>query len=206
MKHVILTIWTHQHFFFASVFHCLQLTTDNISVEYDKDVTSNTTNVQLKCNYDLDGDSLYSIKWYKDRREFYRFHPDEKPSATTFPVNGVNVYVTFDLKSSWSKKAKNFFTSTEREIEFIRGLLEVHRWVKFRILQMWGVRWWTIVSIRCSRSRSSHLIEVKLFVFFGILVQINFLFSSFKTIRNKSNVRRALAQSSYKLRVFTPFQ
>jgi hypothetical protein len=29
----------------------------------------------LRCDYDLEGDSLYSIKWYKDNQEFYRYNP-----------------------------------------------------------------------------------------------------------------------------------
>jgi len=28
---------------------------------------------KLSCNYDLEGDKLYSIKWYRNRHEFYRW-------------------------------------------------------------------------------------------------------------------------------------
>lgn len=51
-------------------------------------------NALLICNYDMEGDSLYSIKWYKGRREFYRYTPKEEPqSIKTFPVAGINVEV-----------------------------------------------------------------------------------------------------------------
>ena len=28
--------------------------------------------VVLECSYDMEGDKLYSVKWYKDNMEFYR--------------------------------------------------------------------------------------------------------------------------------------
>ncbi|XP_026463486.1 uncharacterized protein LOC113366141 [Ctenocephalides felis] len=45
----------------------------------------------LRCLYDIEDDNLYSIKWYKDRREFYRFTPKENPSMKVFPIHGINV-------------------------------------------------------------------------------------------------------------------
>lgn len=50
-------------------------------------------NAILICNYDMEGDSLYSIKWYKGRREFYRYTPKEPQSIKTFPVAGISVEV-----------------------------------------------------------------------------------------------------------------
>ena len=32
--------------------------------------------VNLECNYNLLGDNLYSIKWYRDDREFFRYIPE----------------------------------------------------------------------------------------------------------------------------------
>ncbi|KAJ8721614.1 hypothetical protein PYW07_002389 [Mythimna separata] len=43
------------------------------------------------CQYDLQGDTLYSVKWYKDGREFYRYMPSTHPSLFNFPVAGVNI-------------------------------------------------------------------------------------------------------------------
>merc|ERR1711981_427715 len=38
----------------------------------------------LKCNYDLEGDSLYSVKWYFNQKEFYRYMPSDNPKVTIF--------------------------------------------------------------------------------------------------------------------------
>ncbi|XP_050078123.1 uncharacterized protein LOC126565026 [Anopheles maculipalpis] len=39
----------------------------------------------LFCDYELeDKERLYSIKWYKGKREFYRYTPQEKPSMKVF--------------------------------------------------------------------------------------------------------------------------
>ncbi|XP_014272030.1 uncharacterized protein [Halyomorpha halys] len=45
----------------------------------------------LQCRYDLEGESLYSVKWYKDGHEFYRFVPRDNPPAQLFPLPGVHV-------------------------------------------------------------------------------------------------------------------
>ena len=51
-------------------------------------------NVQLNCQFDLEGDYLYSVKWYKGRREFFRFTPKETPSIKTFPIHALQVSVS----------------------------------------------------------------------------------------------------------------
>ncbi|XP_035207999.1 uncharacterized protein LOC118182722 isoform X3 [Stegodyphus dumicola] len=45
--------------------------------------------VWLDCGYDLEGDELYSVKWYKDNVEFYRYLPGDSPSAQTYKLDGV---------------------------------------------------------------------------------------------------------------------
>lgn len=52
------------------------------------------TNVVLQCRYDLEGDSLYSVKWYKGRREFFHYTPKEIPPVRTFPAQGVQINVS----------------------------------------------------------------------------------------------------------------
>ncbi|XP_034475515.1 uncharacterized protein LOC117782605 [Drosophila innubila] len=47
--------------------------------------------VVLKCFYDIEDDSLYSVKWYKGRREFYRYTPKETPPMKVFHFPGVKV-------------------------------------------------------------------------------------------------------------------
>ncbi|XP_017467658.1 PREDICTED: uncharacterized protein LOC108360028 [Rhagoletis zephyria] len=48
-------------------------------------------NAVLGCKYDLDGESLYSVKWYKDGFEFYRYVPRDMPPGQVFPLPGVDV-------------------------------------------------------------------------------------------------------------------
>ncbi|XP_058123699.1 uncharacterized protein LOC131293294 [Anopheles ziemanni] len=49
------------------------------------------TTATLHCYYEMDGESLYAVKWYKGRREFYRYTPKESPPMKIFPVPGVQV-------------------------------------------------------------------------------------------------------------------
>ncbi|XP_021702545.1 uncharacterized protein LOC5566816 [Aedes aegypti] len=45
----------------------------------------------LYCYYDMGDEKLYSVKWYKGRREFYRYTPKETPPMKVFSVPGVQV-------------------------------------------------------------------------------------------------------------------
>lgn len=53
--------------------------------------------VQLECHYDLDNEALYSVKWYKDGNEFYRYVPRVIPPTQVFPLPGVSVNVSSHL-------------------------------------------------------------------------------------------------------------
>lgn len=60
------------------------------------DVPSPTTqgeSVELICSYKLDEDKLYSVKWYKDEVEFYRYVPNDWPPGQFLPLQGVRVDV-----------------------------------------------------------------------------------------------------------------
>ena len=60
------------------------------------DIPSPTTqgeSVELTCSYDLDKDNLYSVKWYKDGLEFYRYVPKDWPSVQVLAIEGVRVDV-----------------------------------------------------------------------------------------------------------------
>ena len=49
----------------------------------------------LRCNYDMEGDDLYSVKWYYNQKEFYRFIPSDNPKVTIFNHHkGVKVNVS----------------------------------------------------------------------------------------------------------------
>nr|XP_023018432.1 uncharacterized protein LOC111507366 [Leptinotarsa decemlineata] len=47
--------------------------------------------VTLSCEYDLEQVALYSIKWYWNDEEFYRFVPKESPPSRAFTMTHVNV-------------------------------------------------------------------------------------------------------------------
>ena len=49
----------------------------------------------LECNFDLEGSKLYSVKWYKNGQEFYRFMPGMDRQYDVFDVAGVNIDVSF---------------------------------------------------------------------------------------------------------------
>ncbi|XP_022241839.1 uncharacterized protein LOC111085815 [Limulus polyphemus] len=46
---------------------------------------------QLTCSYDLEGEKLYSVKWYRDDMEFFRFVPRDEPQQLYFPLEGIDV-------------------------------------------------------------------------------------------------------------------
>ncbi|KAL1140625.1 hypothetical protein AAG570_000555, partial [Ranatra chinensis] len=45
----------------------------------------------LECHYELEGDTLYSVKWYKENEEFYRFVPKSNPPQQSYKVEGIKV-------------------------------------------------------------------------------------------------------------------
>lgn len=45
----------------------------------------------MHCLYDLEGDPLYAVKWYKGESEFFRYAPKEKPPIKQFKIPGLNV-------------------------------------------------------------------------------------------------------------------
>lgn len=48
----------------------------------------------LRCDFELKNGSLYSLKWYKDEEEFYRYVPRAKPQINWYEVEGVHVDVS----------------------------------------------------------------------------------------------------------------
>jgi len=47
--------------------------------------------VTLECNYDMEGDRLYSVKWYRNGKEFYRHIPSDSPPTAVFSQPGLVV-------------------------------------------------------------------------------------------------------------------
>ena len=54
----------------------------------------------LKCVFDLEHEQLYSVKWYKDGHEFFRYIPGDKDQTITiFKLPGVSVNVGSKIQS-----------------------------------------------------------------------------------------------------------
>lgn len=81
---------------------CLRLTEIRIPNH-----TVKNTSARLECHYDLDGEALYSVKWYKDGNEFYRYVPRDMPPAQVFPLQGVLVDVSYGFNLFYSEKRHN---------------------------------------------------------------------------------------------------
>jgi len=64
--------------------------------------------VTLNCQFDTGGDSLYSVKWYKDEHEFFRYTPGLSPKTLVFNMDGVKVDVSVtDFVSSINVYSNN---------------------------------------------------------------------------------------------------
>ncbi|PRD36138.1 UNVERIFIED_CONTAM: hypothetical protein NCL1_09533 [Trichonephila clavipes] len=50
--------------------------------------------VRLVCLFDPEQEDLYSVKWYKDDVEFFRFLPKDKPANQFFETRDVEVDVS----------------------------------------------------------------------------------------------------------------
>ncbi|XP_037279718.2 uncharacterized protein LOC119172669 [Rhipicephalus microplus] len=60
----------------------------------------------LNCSFDLESDDLYSVKWYKNNTEFFRYLPSEIPPGQAYDLPGVNVDVSRSSAGSlYLKKA-----------------------------------------------------------------------------------------------------
>lgn len=51
----------------------------------------------MRCDFELGNDTLYSLKWYKDMEEFYRFVPRAKPKTSWYEVDGIHVDVSMNF-------------------------------------------------------------------------------------------------------------
>lgn len=53
--------------------------------------------VTLSCDYDLESAALYSVRWYFDADEFYRYVATENPPGVGFPSNELDVDVSWQF-------------------------------------------------------------------------------------------------------------
>ncbi|KAJ9579884.1 hypothetical protein L9F63_004486, partial [Diploptera punctata] len=68
---------------------------------------------RLECHFDLEGEALYSVKWYKDGNEFFRYVPKDQPPIQLFNLPGVTVEITNSTASLVVLKSVNL-SSTGR--------------------------------------------------------------------------------------------
>ena len=54
-------------------------------------------NARLTCRFDMGSDTLYSVKWYKNDLEFYRYVPNDRPKLQVFSQKGIHVDVSNSL-------------------------------------------------------------------------------------------------------------
>ncbi|KAG8201569.1 hypothetical protein JTE90_011240 [Oedothorax gibbosus] len=50
--------------------------------------------VWLNCTYDLEKETLYSIKWHKNNIEFYRYIPVNSPPGQVYDLEGIHIDLT----------------------------------------------------------------------------------------------------------------
>jgi len=62
-----------------------------VSIDIPLAVATGTT-VNMSCRYDLQSDTLYTVKWYKGS-EFFRYVPKEMPPIGVFGELGARVVV-----------------------------------------------------------------------------------------------------------------
>ncbi|KAI1284978.1 hypothetical protein HDE_12449 [Halotydeus destructor] len=80
----------------------------------------------LNCSYDLERNQLYSIKWYKDDDEIYRFLPSSNPSKAKYDVLGLNI--DLELNSSHfiviidCPESRNKQTASRNFLQIVRAM------------------------------------------------------------------------------------
>lgn len=58
----------------------------------------NGTEVTLVCQFELEGETLYSVKWYRNYVEFFRYLPANAPHAG-LPVRLKGAYVDVSIRT-----------------------------------------------------------------------------------------------------------
>ncbi|XP_050079128.1 uncharacterized protein LOC126565971 [Anopheles maculipalpis] len=72
---------------------------------------------KLECLYDMEGEVLYSVKWYKDGSEFYRYVPRDDPPQQTFSIEGITVNLHNSTNSHVMLENVNLFSSGKYRCE-----------------------------------------------------------------------------------------
>lgn len=56
--------------------------------------------VKITCDYDLDRQRLYQVKWYKGSHEFYRYSPSDRNRIKLFLVENLKVDVSLPSRAT----------------------------------------------------------------------------------------------------------
>ncbi|XP_055938117.1 uncharacterized protein LOC129968286 [Argiope bruennichi] len=86
----------------------------------------------LTCLFDLGGEKLYSVKWFKDDQEFYRFFPSLNPQYMAFRAPGIHVDLSKSGRSTVyltnvTLETEGRFTCQVSADEPFFGCVQVHR-------------------------------------------------------------------------------
>lgn len=73
--------------------------------------------MHLYCKFDMGGEDLYAVKWYKDDHEFFRYAPTGPRIYVEYPVPGVTV----DTKKSQCTREACDLTLTELHRPYSSG-------------------------------------------------------------------------------------
>ncbi|KAM7302476.1 uncharacterized protein ISCGN_017992 [Ixodes scapularis] len=75
--------------------------------------------VQLRCEYDLESAELYSVKWYKNNVEFYRYLPSDVPPGQSYELLGtfVDVPAKYETRAGTTRH-ENGLQSTSVTLHF----------------------------------------------------------------------------------------
>lgn len=79
-----------------------------VDVRVPKIAMQNST-VRLECNYDLEGEQLEVLRWYrgdehKNEHLIYCYKPNEVPQKQSFPSYGIHIDVNVNNQATSSTK------------------------------------------------------------------------------------------------------
>ncbi|XP_035220224.1 uncharacterized protein LOC118193282 [Stegodyphus dumicola] len=86
----------------------------------------------LTCFFDLGKEKLYSVKWYKDHVEFFRFFPSLSPQFMAFPAPGLDIDMARSSPNTvylrnLTLKSEGQYTCQVSADEPYFGCVQVHR-------------------------------------------------------------------------------
>ncbi|XP_053211497.1 uncharacterized protein LOC128395120 [Panonychus citri] len=126
------------------------------------EIVNHGSDAELSCKYNLTrGEVLYTIKWYKEENEFYRYEPKEKRQVLYFPVPGINIdrersnYTRIVLREVNNQTSGTFVCEVSVDISFITAMSEAMMLIKSNsigFLPSWSI---LIVTILLSSFISS---------------------------------------------------